>query len=97
MLKSEGTSLYVEKHIPLTPSDLIIWRIEKGSQCNLSFEYYCRVVTIMPSKSLSRMSRNAQAQSIPIFNREFLGDWGGVTRLGYPTTTQQSKKMTNRF
>jgi hypothetical protein len=41
MLKSEGTDLSVEKHIPLTPNGLIIWRKkEKGSQCNLSFEYY---------------------------------------------------------
>ncbi len=41
------------------------------------FEYYCRVVAILPSRSLSRVSRKVQAR--------FLGDEGGVTRLSYPT------------
>ena len=48
------------------------------------FEYYCRVVAILPSGSLSRVSRKVQAR--------FLGDEGGVTRLSYPTRIFNKKQ-----
>jgi hypothetical protein len=61
-----GLCLSVEKHIPFTPNGLIIWRKEKGSQCNLSFEYYCRVVTTLPSKSLGRVHCKVQVKLVLI-------------------------------
>jgi hypothetical protein len=61
----------------MTPNGSSIWLKEKARPRNQYFEYYCRVVTLLPFRSLSRMSRKVQVR--------FLGDRGGVTRLGYPT------------
>jgi hypothetical protein len=48
---------------------------EMAIRKNPSFEYYCRVLAILPSRSLSRVSLKALAW--------FLGDEGGVNRLSY--------------
>jgi hypothetical protein len=77
MLKSEGTGLSKGKHILTTQSGLSIWPREIRIRTNPSFEYYCQVVAILPSRSLRRVSRKVQGW--------FLGGEGGVTRLSYPT------------
>ncbi len=43
-------------------SGLSIWPGETGSRTKPSFEYYCRVVAILFSRSLSRVSRKVQAR-----------------------------------
>jgi hypothetical protein len=67
-----GTSVHSGQSEPMG-RDSKIRKNEMAIRKNPSFEYYCRVLAILRSRSLSRVSRKALAW--------FLGDEGGVTGL----------------